>query len=85
MATNGDPHNNGDRTFFPRKGLPRVLIPVVLFAGALAIRLYHIGDPPFEFNPTHQYRSALLARSYHYETNNTVTAEDKAIAQAEQI
>ncbi|MBN2030116.1 glycosyltransferase family 39 protein [bacterium] len=81
MATNGDPHNNGDQNFFPPGGLLRVLILVMLFAGALAIRLYHIGDPPFDFNPTRQYRSALLARSYYYETNNAVTAEDKAIAQ----
>jgi 4-amino-4-deoxy-L-arabinose transferase-like glycosyltransferase len=39
----------------------------VLFAGALAIRLYRLDQPPLDFHPTRQYRSALLARQFYFE------------------
>lgn len=82
MATNAALHGKCDQTFFPHKGLPRALLLGILFAGALGIRLSHIGDPPQDFHPTRQYRSALLTRAIYYNTNSSVTKQDKIIAQA---
>ena len=82
MAANAAPHAKGDQTFFPRKGFLRVLLLGLLFAGASGIRLYHIGDPPLDFHPTRQYRSALLARAIYFNTSSSVTKQDKMVAWA---
>lgn len=82
MATSALLQANGDHTFFPRNGFLRVLLLGILFAGALGIRLYHIGDPPLDFHATRQYHSALLARAIYFDTSSSVTERDKIVALA---
>jgi len=41
-----------------------------IFVLALAIRLYHIGAPPFDFEPERQYHSFILARNYFLQNSN---------------
>lgn len=53
------------QTYFPEKGLLQFVLLAVLFAGAFAIRLHHISEPPLDFAPTRQYRSALLSHSIY--------------------
>jgi 4-amino-4-deoxy-L-arabinose transferase-like glycosyltransferase len=49
----------------------RVLLAAVALALlAVAVRIPGIGEPPFEFHPTRQYRSLILARSYALADDN---------------
>jgi len=44
-----------------------VYLPLILIlALGLGIRLYDLTDPPFDFHPTRQLRSALIARGLYY-------------------
>ena len=45
----------------------QALLLCLLFAVAFAIRIFGITDPPLEFHPTKQFRSALTTRAYFYE------------------
>jgi hypothetical protein len=45
-----------------------ILLAVALLAG-LGIRLYDLKDPPLDFHPTRQLRSAIIARSIYYQIN----------------
>ncbi|MFQ5616948.1 MAG: glycosyltransferase family 39 protein [Anaerolineales bacterium] len=49
----------------------------------LGIRLYDLTDPPFDFHPTRQWRSALIARGMYYENLDTVPdwQRERAVAQ----
>lgn len=51
----------------------------LLFAG-LIIRLPHLTDPPLEFHPTRQYRSAVLARGYVIEDLAGFSAREREVA-----
>jgi len=46
-----------------RRNLIRLALACLILLG-LAIRIPHLADPPLDFHPTRQYRSALLARGY---------------------
>lgn len=60
-------------TLATRLGLQkRVLVFILLFAMALGVRLYRIGEPPQNFHATRQYRSLLIARGFYYETRSPV-------------
>jgi hypothetical protein len=41
---------------------------LLLFAAALAIRLYDLTDPPLDFHPTRQLLSAIKARAFYFQT-----------------
>ncbi len=43
----------------------RLIILAFLFLGAL-IRLFDLTDPPLDFHPTRQLRSAIIARAFYY-------------------
>jgi 4-amino-4-deoxy-L-arabinose transferase-like glycosyltransferase len=47
-----------------------LLAAVALALVAVAIRIPGVGEPPFEFHPTRQYRSLILARSYALADDN---------------
>jgi len=44
----------------------RWFIVSILFIAAFGIRIYHIAEPPLDFHPTRQYRSAIIARGYFF-------------------
>ena len=44
----------------------RRVILIVLFIGALGLRLYGITDPPTEFHPMRQARAAIIARDMYF-------------------
>ncbi len=50
-----------------RKTIAWALLLVLIFAAALAIRLFDLTDPPLDFHPARQYHSALMARGFFYE------------------
>jgi hypothetical protein len=45
--------------------LPALL--TLFFVLGIGIRLYDLTDPPFDFNPTRQFRGAILARGLYYQ------------------
>jgi Dolichyl-phosphate-mannose-protein mannosyltransferase len=53
-----------------------------LFVAALGIRLYRIGDPPFNFHETRQYRSLIIARAYYFDGAAAVPEWKKQVANA---
>jgi hypothetical protein len=58
------------------------LTAVLLLVLAVVVRIPHLGDPPLEFHPTRQYRSAILARSYALPFLRLSTDEQRAARQA---
>src|SRR5512138_493334 len=54
-------------SFFSTRGI-RIVALVILFATALAIRLYDLTDLPLDFHPTRQLLSAIKARALYFET-----------------
>jgi hypothetical protein len=59
------------RKSFFRAPVLLLLVLVFLFGIALGLRLYNIAEPPSDFHPTRQYRSAIIARGYYYEALRT--------------
>lgn len=45
----------------------RIVIIALIFAAALGIRLYDLKDPPFDFHPTRQFFTAVVARGQYYQ------------------
>lgn len=43
------------------------VIALILFAGAIALRLYDLTDQPIDFHSTRQLRGAIIARGMYYE------------------
>jgi hypothetical protein len=57
-----------------------ILILILLFIAAAAIRLYDLTDLPLDFHPTRQLFSALKARGMYYETLTDAPAEQRQFA-----
>ncbi|HUF39908.1 MAG TPA: glycosyltransferase family 39 protein [Anaerolineales bacterium] len=51
-----------------------------IFTLGLAIRLYDLSDPPFDFHTTRQFRAALIARGMFYADWSGATEPQKTIA-----
>ena len=58
----GDDRFDTPRTLFSASER-RALLAILFIAGA-GMRLYHAGDPPMDFHPVRQYRSASIARGW---------------------
>lgn len=65
-----------------RSLLPAAL--VVLFALGLAIRVYDLSDPPFDFHSNRQFRAALIARGMFYAALDGAPEPQRSIALAQQ-
>ncbi|MCL4824230.1 MAG: glycosyltransferase family 39 protein, partial [Anaerolineales bacterium] len=68
------------RSFFGRDHVLVLVVLVVLFVTAAAIRLYDLTDLPLDFHPTRQLFSALKARGMYYETLADAPADQRAFA-----
>lgn len=55
------------------------LVLISLLGLGFAVRMVNLKDPPLDFHPVRQLRSAIMARGFYYEMN---TASDPAIRQA---
>jgi len=58
----------------------RLFIIFLMFAAAFAVRMYHIKAPPFDFHPTRQYHSALLARWFFFKNSPSIPPWQKKVA-----
>jgi hypothetical protein len=63
-----------EKSFFGQSKLFLGIVLLVLFGLGLWIRLYDLKDPPLDFHPTRQLRSAIIARSMYY--RNLPESED---------
>lgn len=71
---------NGYKLFFPDRGIYLYVLLIILFAGALAVRLYNVESPPLDFHEVRQYHSFLIARSFYYSSLDSVPEQEKKTA-----
>ena len=57
-----------------------VIVLTFLFVAALGVRMYHVNDPPLNFQATREYRSLIIARADYYDHTNTIPAWQKQVA-----
>jgi 4-amino-4-deoxy-L-arabinose transferase-like glycosyltransferase len=55
---------------------------LILIGGAFCLRLYEIAAPALDFQPTRQYRSALIARAFYLEGLEDAPQWEKLVARA---
>jgi 4-amino-4-deoxy-L-arabinose transferase-like glycosyltransferase len=64
-----NPSNDMEHSsLLPRNPLLQYFLLLLLLITGFSLRLYHISEPPLDFHPTRQYRSANLARYLYYKT-----------------
>jgi hypothetical protein len=62
-------------SFFPERGLSRLLLLIAIFSAALGVRLYNADAPPLDYYPVRQFRAAMLARDFYYESSPRSVSE----------
>jgi len=80
MQLESPPVPRQEETFFGSRRGARLALLVLIFLAALALRLVCLTRPPFDYHPSRQYRSALLARSFYLEGTPGIPAWRKAVA-----
>lgn len=80
-SRDGPDRGAGEALFFS-SALSRRVVLGILFITALCARLYRIEQPPLEFHAARQYRSALIARAYYYQTQAGVPESKRQTALA---
>jgi 4-amino-4-deoxy-L-arabinose transferase-like glycosyltransferase len=58
---------------------------VCIFALALAVRLYHLTQPPLDFHPARQYRGAQVARGFYMPGNGRFPLWEQQLAALDQF
>lgn len=66
----------------PQNQVPRGLVLIALFSLALFLRLNGLFQPPVEYHPTRQYRSAILAHGLYVRTQPDIAEWQRAVAEA---
>ena len=74
-------HNS--KTFFPTTPLWQSLLLGFLLIAAFGIRVIELKMPPDDFHPTRQYWSALLARAFYLESQQSVPAWQQDVIRAQ--
>jgi hypothetical protein len=64
----------------PQNSRAILILLLVVLAMGFAIRLTDLDDPPLDFNPTRQLRSAIIARGLYYGGDDEVDPEKRAQA-----
>src|SRR3989337_2387133 len=67
----------------PRRLLPTITPPLMLLL-ALWVRLFDLTDPPLDFHPTRQLRSAMIARGMYYAGLDDVPEWQRELAARQQ-
>ena len=63
-----------------KQRLAQTMALALVFLLGFGIRIYDLKDPPLDFHPTRQLRSALIARSVYYQIDPTVDAGIRSLA-----
>ena len=67
-------------SIFGNTKLARIIILVIIFLAAIAIRAYDITDLPLDFHPTSQLNRAILARGRYYQDLSTAPEWKRELA-----
>ncbi len=69
-------------SLFARSRFGQTLLLLILFAAAIAIRVYDLTDAPLDFHPTRQVFTAIVARGMYYEHLDSAPAwqRERAVA-----
>src|SRR5262245_38013054 len=60
-----------------------MLVTSLVLAAGLLIRVPGLGDPPLQFHPTRQYRSALIARAFYVSHMSALSVQEaRAVREA---
>ena len=57
-----------EKSFFGKSKIFLWIVLLILFGLGFAIRMVDLTDPPLDFHPTRQLRSAIIARSMYYQS-----------------
>ena len=57
-----------ETSFFGKSKIFLWIVLLILFGLGFAIRMVDLTDPPLDFHPTRQLRSAIIARSMYYQS-----------------
>lgn len=68
------------KTQFLKKPAIQLSILLMVFIMAFAIRMYHITQPPHDFAAERQYQSAHIARSFYFESQDSIPEWRKNVA-----
>ena len=79
MQGESQPVATREKSFFGKRSHLWSGCLAFVFLLALGMRLYHIDKPPLEFSPPRQFRSALIARAYYFETAQGIPAWRKNV------
>lgn len=75
--------NQAAATFLlPQRRLARIVVIGAIFLAAFAVRAYKLGNPPLNYHPTRQYRSALIARGLYFRTLDSIPEWEKRVAKS---
>jgi hypothetical protein len=80
MQSKDNVHRSEVDGFFSRRPRTHLLTMSVLFLAALGLRVYHLSQPPLDFHPIRQYRSAIIARGYFFEASKSVPSWQRDVA-----
>ena len=47
----------------------KIILLIVIFTAAFALRMVDFDDPPLDFHPARQMHSALMARGFYLKSN----------------
>ena len=61
----------------------RIAVVAIVLVCGFATRLYDLADPPLDYAPTRQLRSAIIARSIYYDLASDTPQREQEIAQTE--
>lgn len=72
--------------WYKRLSIQRLLLAVIVLLG-FGIRIFDLTDPPLDFHPTRQLRSAILSRAYYYQWNPSADPilREKAVAMGQSL
>ena len=69
------------KTQFFKTPAIQLFILLLLFIVAFAVRMHHITQPPYDFATERQYQSAHIARSFYFESQDSIPEWRKNIAE----
>jgi hypothetical protein len=73
------------KSIFAPSKLWRIILLVVILACGLTTRLYDLTDPPLDYAPSRQLRSAIIARSIYYENTDNISESERDVARRQAV
>ncbi len=82
MSDDGAIQHSGGGGLFPERGALRLLVLCLFFFAAVGIRIYRLKEPPLEVHVGRQHHSAIIARAWYFEGNDSIPQWRQRVASA---